>query len=191
MLKDYDIRQALIETIKKENKTHKSSSYRIVEELSICDGDARIDIAVANGRLCGYEIKSDVDTFERLPRQIEFYNTTFDKMTIVIGNKFIDKVASSVPEWWGIKIAYINRFGKVSIKNIRNGKVNKNIDALRLTQLLWKSEMIDILKMNNIKGISNKSRYKLREIAADTIPLTEIKNHVRETIKNRTNWREN
>lgn len=190
MLKDYDIRQALIKQIKKENQRHTDSSFRIIEELSVCDGDARVDIAVANGRLCGYEIKSDVDTFDRLPNQIYCYNTTFDKMTIVIGNKFVDKVTDYVPEWWGIKVAYMNKFGDVTIKNIRNGKINQNIDAYRLTQLLWKSEMICLLKNNNVKRISNKSRYVLREMAAETIPLKEIKNFTRETIKNRVNWRE-
>ena len=70
MLKDYDIRQALIKQIKKENQRHTDSSFRIIEELSVCDGDARVDIAVANGRLCGYGIKSDFDTFDRLPNQI-------------------------------------------------------------------------------------------------------------------------
>lgn len=189
MLRDYDIRQALVEKIEKENQKHDCSSYRIIEELSICDGDARVDIAVANGKLCGYEIKSDVDTFERLPRQIQYYGTTFDKMTIVVGKKFTDKVADVVPDWWGIKVAYTNKFGNISIKNIRNPKINKSIDAYRLTQLLWKDEMIDILKKNNIKGISNKSRYKLREIAAETISLNEIKDYVRETIKTRSNWR--
>lgn len=190
MLKDFEIRQALIRQIEKENQRHKNSSYRIIEELSVCDGEARVDIAVANGRLCGYEIKSDADTFDRLPNQISCYNTTFDKMTIVVGKKYTDKVKDVVPEWWGIKIAYINKFGNVSITNIRSPKVNKELNAYRLTQLLWKEEMLNILKENNIKGISNKSRYRLREIASEQISLNEIKDYVRDTIKARTNWRE-
>lgn len=189
MLRDSDIRKALIDNLDKTNRKHINCSYRIIEELTICDGDARVDVAVANGRLCGYEIKSDVDTFERLPNQIKCYNTTFDKMTIIIGEKFNDKVCDIVPDWWGIKVAYKNKFGNVSIRNVRTAKVNKGIDSYRLTQLLWKDEMIELLKINNIKGISNKSRYRLREIAAETIPLLEIQNFVREKLKSREDWR--
>ncbi len=188
MLNDLDIRQAIIHDINKINQRHKSS-YRIMEELTVCDGEARVDIAVANGRLCGYEIKSDRDTLDRLPHQIECYNTTFDKMTIVVGEKFNKKIEDIVPEWWGIKVAYCNKFGSVTIKNIRVAKVNKEQDAYRITQLLWKEEIIELLKKYNVRGISNKSRLKLRDIAVATISLKEIKDYTREVLKSRQGWK--
>ena len=61
MLKDNDIRVTLIDELNRINAQH---DYRIIEELAVCDGEARVDVAVANGRLCGYEIKSDADTLE-------------------------------------------------------------------------------------------------------------------------------
>ena len=61
MLRDKDIRIALIEEI---NNLNIGNNYRIVEELSVCDGEARVDVALINGKLCGYEIKSDRDTLE-------------------------------------------------------------------------------------------------------------------------------
>ncbi len=186
MLNDKLIREAIISNIKKENKNHE---YRLINELTICDGDARVDIAVANGRLCGYEIKSDVDTLERLPKQIEYYSTTFDKMTIVVGEKYNEKILCSVPEWWGIKVAYLNRFGNVSVKNIRPAKVNKNLDAYRITQLLWKEELQCLLRENNIKVTSNMSRLKLRDIASTSISLNTIKKYTLQIIKFRENWR--
>lgn len=54
MLKDNDIRVTLIDELNRINAQH---DYRIIEELAVCDGEARVDVAVANGRLCGYEIK--------------------------------------------------------------------------------------------------------------------------------------
>ena len=47
MLRDFDIRQALIKDLEKTNQRHVNPSYKIIEELNVCDGDARIDIAVA------------------------------------------------------------------------------------------------------------------------------------------------
>ena len=59
LLKDNDIRVTLIDELNRINAQH---DYRIIEELAVCDGEARVDVAVANGRLCGCEIKSDADT---------------------------------------------------------------------------------------------------------------------------------
>lgn len=58
MLKDNDMRAVLINELNRTN----TCDYRVIEELAVCDGDARVDVAVANDRLCGYEIKSDADT---------------------------------------------------------------------------------------------------------------------------------
>ena len=57
MLKDNDMRAVLINELNRAN----TCDYRVIEELAVCDGDARVDVAVANDRLCGYEIKSDAD----------------------------------------------------------------------------------------------------------------------------------
>jgi hypothetical protein len=66
------------------NKKHKDDKkIRILQEFSI--SDARIDIAVFNGIMHGYEIKSDVDTLKRLPQQIKAYDSIFDKITLIVG----------------------------------------------------------------------------------------------------------
>ncbi|NFD76931.1 sce7726 family protein [Clostridium botulinum] len=186
MLNDKDIRNKLIDKLNKKNSGHE---FRIINELGICDGDARVDIALANGRLCGYEIKSDMDTLERLPGQIVAYNKTFDKITIVIGTKFENKIKNYVPEFWGIEVAYINKFGNVSIKRLRAAKVNKNIESKALLELLWKEEIKELLLRYGNKGLYNKNKRKLRDIAIETIPLKDIKDFARETIKFRKGWR--
>jgi len=57
---------------------------------------------VVNGKLHGYEIKSDADTLKRLPAQAEVYSAVFDLVTIVVGEHHLDTVRAIVPEWWGI-----------------------------------------------------------------------------------------
>ena len=49
MLKDNDMRAVLINELNRAN----TCDYRVIEELAVCDGDARVDVAVANDRLCG------------------------------------------------------------------------------------------------------------------------------------------
>ena len=186
MLKDCDMRVLLIEELNRINAQH---NYRIIEEMAVCDGDARVDVAVANGKLCGYEIKSDADTLERLALQQRCYDKTFDRMSIVVGEKFKDKIEEYIPNYWGIYIASEHSKGR-RIRKIRSAKINKNVEAASLLELLWKDEVASLLKLAGIKGISGKNRRILRQIAIDNVPFKEIKKFTRETIKNRQNWRD-
>src|SRR5689334_21519972 len=86
---------------------------RIVEEMGIWSGSVRIDLAVINGELSGYELKSDRDTLERLPLQSRLYSRVFDKVTLVASGRHLDKAAGRIPDWWGIIEATDDR-GSVS-----------------------------------------------------------------------------
>jgi hypothetical protein len=187
MLTDFDIRAKLIERLHKENL---NKHYRIIEELAICDGLARADIVVANGVLHGYEIKSDHDSLDRLANQISCYDKTFDKITIVVGKKFADKIHNFVPSHWGIEVAYLNRFGNVSIKRLRSCKINNQIALTNLLDLLWNPEIKSYLKENKIRGYSNKDRAGLKELAINSISFKNLRDYTRETLKTRTGWRE-
>lgn len=187
MLKDIDIRKSLLKKISEQNAGH---NYRIVEEMAICDGNARADIAVANGKLCGYEIKSDADTLDRLQSQQNYYNKTFDKITIVVGEKFSSAIEHHIPEHWGIFVAQENSKGKVIIKQKRRAKKNLGVEASALLELLWREEVESLLKSHSIRGISGKNRRILRQLALEQIPFSLIADYTREIIKSRLDWRQ-
>lgn len=183
---DIDIRGPLLKKLRIQNDGH---SYRIIPEMSVCDGDARVDIAVANGSLCGYEIKSDVDTLDRLLSQSESYCKTFDKVYIVVGERYKDIIVDCIPEWWGIYVAYYNRYNEIAISERKRAKRNKGVSAESLLELLWRDEIETLLRTHGIKSTSGKNRRILRKIAVDSISLSEIRNFTRETLKARTDWR--
>lgn len=185
MLKDADMRVKLLDELRRMNAQH---DYRIIEEMAVCDGDARVDVAVANGKLCGYEIKSNADTLDRLPLQQKCYDRTFDNVSIVVGEKFVDSIHLYVPEYWGIFVIKEAQ-NECRIKKVRAAKVNRNVEINALLELLWKEEIFALLKQHNIRGISGKNRRILRQIAIDNIKSKTIKDYVRETLKHRENWR--
>lgn len=144
-LRDQDVREALLEDLSKIYKDEPNT--RIINELGIDFGASRVDIAVVNGILHGYEIKSESDTLKRLPKQMEYYNRLFERLTIVIDEKFYDDIQKIVPNWWGITIVK-KRSGKVLFIKKRKGRMRTSQDKELLLKLLWKDELeklVDVL----------------------------------------------
>src|SRR6266849_8615145 len=79
----------------------------IFDELGVQHGVARIDLAVVNGELHGFELKSDRDTLARLPEQVESYGRVFDRVTLVVEERHLRRAVEMVPEWWGIRVARV------------------------------------------------------------------------------------
>lgn len=186
---DPDIRQLLYRNFMKTKEYINDPSTLVVDELDVCGGISRVDIAVINGKLHGFEIKSEQDTLERLPMQIDSYNKVFDKMTIVTTEKHIDKIMNFVPEWWGIYYVSCIK-GNLLLKKKRNSKINKNIDTIELLQLLWKDELINLLNLHGItKGVKSKTRFALSQLVSEKISKQEVKYFVKNQLKLRTTWR--
>ncbi|WP_052770006.1 sce7726 family protein [Paenibacillus sp. IHB B 3415] len=78
-LKDSDIRLLLKRKFTSFAEFTLDSTTIVVDELDVCFGSARVDVAVINGRLHGFEIKSESDNLDRLPSQIEFYSRVFER----------------------------------------------------------------------------------------------------------------
>lgn len=187
--KDIDIRKEI--HLRISQRFGADSDTLILDELGILNGSYRVDIAVINGSIHGYEIKSDFDTLERLPTQEKAYSRVFDKTTLVVGENHLAHAKKIIPDWWGIKVVTTKKDQTINIKTIRKDKVNKHIDPQSLVKLLWKTEVIDILVS---KGYAPKSlkypKSKLYEILANNVKIRELKKIVRETLKHRTSWRD-
>ena len=183
---DSNIRKVLYSGFLKEKKFIKNPKETIIiDEFSSSYSSARIDISVLNGSLHGYEIKSERDTLERLPKQIEYYSKIFEYITIVTTKKYTQKIGEIVPEFFGIFLIE-NKKGILKLKKIRSPKKNRNIDYFELAKLLWREELKEILKENKIKKVSSLTRIELTKKVAENIPHDIIKNFVLTKIKDRT-----
>jgi hypothetical protein len=186
-MNEADIKQALWATelnrLRQEDPT-----TRIVEEFCILGGKVRVDVCAINGQLHGYEIKSSVDNLSRLPRQQEYYNQVFDKITIVADEKHVHEAVKLVPPCWGLISASSSRDG-TRLEEIWPARQNFEVDASALVQLLWRDEVFSILKANGIRhGIWKKSRKHLWKIMTSRLELDTIKSCVRNCLKYRTDW---
>ncbi|MBO0360647.1 sce7726 family protein [Hymenobacter sp. BT186] len=162
----------------------------VVEEMGLSAHAARIDIGVINGELVGYEIKSDRDTLNRLPGQLEVYNQIFDRITVVCGPKHLGKLEEYLPEYIGLMVTK-NLDGKWELVTIRESSQNPNRTAYMIASLLWHEEAKSLLvELGLSKGLSRLRRWELWERIAENLPIDQVSHHVRTILKARTAWRE-
>ena len=121
-------------------RQHARNDTLVIDELGLNHGKCRADIAVVNGHLVGYEIKSDNDSLRRLGLQVESYNAVFDRAFIVVGNRHIDRIQDRIPEWWGVIESSRGPRGAVNFSMMRKAQMNRNVDPISLARLLWRDE---------------------------------------------------
>lgn len=187
-MRDIDVRRAVHKKILMEH--HKDPDTLVIDEFSLNQGLCRVDIAVLNGRLHGYELKSASDTLERLPAQIQHYSAVMDRVTLVVADNHADKALLLLPSWWGVKLATLGLRGAVHLKTLRKERQNPGQDKLALATLLWKEEVINILQEHGFeRGLKNKPRRVLWQLLATELDMSQLRDVVRTTLKARSGWR--
>src|ERR1700741_3176697 len=87
---------------KKLARACQSPNAFVVNELGLVHARARVDVAVINGCVHGYEIKSEADTLKRFDRQLAIYSTCLEKLSFVCAEKHLTDIYSLTPKWCGI-----------------------------------------------------------------------------------------
>jgi len=187
-MNDAEIRQNFHR--KRLRRQHAQKDTLVIDELGLNHGRCRADIAVINGYLVGYEIKSNNDSLRRLEKQVKSYNAVFDKVSVVVGERHINYIKNYIPQWWGVIVSVRGPRGAVNFKVIRKGRTNKTIDPISIAQLLWRNEAKEILQQKNLSPkILRQPRAILYEYLVNTLKICELRKFVREYFKKRKNWR--
>ena len=187
-MNDAEIRQNFHR--KRLRRQHAQKDTLVIDELGLNHGRGRADIAVVNGNLVGYEIKSNKDSLSRLKEQIKSYSAVFDKVYIVVGDRYVNSIRSHIPRWWGVVLSVKGPRGAVNFNTVRKARTNKNIDPISVAQLLWRNEAEEILRQKKLPSrILRQPRAVLYENLVDTVNICELRKLVREYFKKRGNWR--
>lgn len=154
-MNDQQVRATLLRKL--SSRFSNDPNTLILEELGLKHGSARVDIVVINGRIHGFEIKSDEDTLDRLPDQQRIFSAVLDRVTLVVGYRHAYDALQIVPEWWGVKLAEETKNGKVSLMEARSPKNNPSPDPRSVASLLWREEALKLLEEFNIAdGVRSK-----------------------------------
>jgi hypothetical protein len=187
-LSDTDIRTALHGT---RLKTYRNAPATIVvDELGLAHARARIDIAVINGCVHGYEIKSSLDKLDRLPSQLELYRLCLSKLTLVVASKHVDGIQKIAPGWCGILEASKGPRGAVAFTTVRRSKANPDVDAAHLAHLLWRAEAAALLaRFGASPKELRQSRKFLYARLAEVMSVQQLSAAIREFMERRSAWR--
>lgn len=187
--KDTEIRKAFHEKRLKKLRVHPETI--IVDELGLAHAKSRIDIAVINGCIHGYEIKSALDTLDRLETQLEIYQQTLQRLTFVLSPKHVAAVMDRAPEWTGIIVATKGPRQGVVFKALRRPALNPEVNPVMMAHLLWRSEAVQLL---TDMGFTDKalrgSRIQLYELLCSKLTAKQITTHIRQCMINRLVWRD-
>lgn len=184
---DASLRSALKARLARRHRDE--TNVVIVEELPAGRASTRIDLAVLNGHLHGFEIKSDLDTLERLPRQVASFGASMQQMTLVVGQRHVDAALGVVPDWWGVTTATLTATGLVRFKVRRGGRRNPRLDPRSLAELLERDELLAVLRRHRAdRGVRTAGYAAVVERMISCVPLHALVDEVREELKFRAAW---
>lgn len=120
---------------------HSLNTTVMIPEFNV-DG-SKADLVMFNGTSTVYEIKTELDSLQRLEGQINSYLKCFDKVYVVTYEKNIEKIKQVVPNQVGI-IILTERY---TLKNIKKAKSNKKfVDPIKVYNILKEKERKNIIK---------------------------------------------
>jgi hypothetical protein len=185
---DEEIRSAFHK--KKLRKYHECPNTLVIDELGLAHGKHRVDIAVLNGFIHGYEIKSSKDTLSRLPSQFNEYKRSLEKVSIISAPNHMDELIDTAPGWCGLILADKGPRGGIHFSNIRNAKMNPEVESVFLAHLLWKKEVLDLLTdLGTEKELLSGPKISLYRQLSEIISIRDLSKKIKELFMGRENWR--
>ena len=159
------VREKLIKTLLEQHDT-----LGVIQELEVARGRARADVVrLSGGDSHAYEIKSDLDTLRRLPRQIRHYNEVFSTVTLVVGVDHVVEALYLIPDWWGVIVAELDNT-ELRLSPIREVRQNSHTDYEAISDLLRKHELMKVLSARNTSaGCHSMSKQRLVQEARQEI----------------------
>ncbi|MEY8215942.1 MAG: sce7726 family protein [Colwellia sp.] len=147
-------------------------------------GDSKADVLILNGTSHIYEIKTELDSLDRLDGQLSDYVKFSEYVTIVTAEKHIQKLAQRTPNTIGI-IALTNEGRLKTIRTAESGK--SRLENSLIFDSLQRAEYTNIIK--NLTGaipeVSNGLMYKECKSIFEGLNTLDIHHLVVNTLKRR------
>jgi hypothetical protein len=179
-LSEREIKLAVIAHLEKKSALQDGV---VINELPVANWSRRADLAVANGKLQAFEIKSDFDSLRRLDAQIALFATRFDKVVVVTTSRFLSSALERLPPFVEIWEA-ARRGSEIDLRVVRRGQIREIKNRHILASYLQKSEIASFIRSNSLEAPPNASRDQLEEIL-NVLPISRLRQFVFSRLKQR------
>ena len=174
-LHDKDIREPLFDFLE---ETY--GRVRVIEEKMM--GRSRADVVmVMEDVLCGIEIKSDADTYERLSRQVRDYDLYYDINMVVVGSTHGNHIREHIPDYWGAITVEEDPNG-LDFYILRDPKRNSKMKQERKIGILWRTELNHILEKNGLPRYKEKSKRFVAGKILEKVPADLLSKQISEEL---------
>lgn len=157
------IKSSFIDNVLLKYKDHSTTIF----ELN--SGKSRVDLCKINGISIAFEIKTDLDNFNRLQKQIHDYMLLFEKVYVICSVKNVNYISDFIPNNCGIFSYYVTHTGKYIFKKERDARYSKNISSSAQLSLFTQSELDYNFKINTFHSKKEKIDFILRNYTDEEI----------------------
>lgn len=187
MLKDYRN-----EYIYKNELVNKHIYKRFGKTISVAVNEFRVadavaDLALFNGESKCFEIKSDLDSPQRLSSQLDCYQRVFEQCYIMVPAETVGAYQSLIDDRVGILTLRYCKNGQVSLNTERFAKLNEKVDVNVLMRSVRAGEYRWMVKQMYDK-LPDVTDFEMYEACKDKLSrLTDEQLHTlfREAVKQR------
>ncbi|EOA3396283.1 sce7726 family protein [Enterococcus faecium] len=148
---------------------------------------SKADFVLINGKAIVYEIKTELDTLDRLHGQINDYYKVFDHVEIITGEAHKNKV---LEHYENTKVGVSILTKRNTIKQIRKPTINRDsLDYKSIYKFLRKEEQEAILNKfySELPETDQFSRYSFYYKLFQEIPIDKLYDEMIKVLKNRSN----
>jgi hypothetical protein len=120
---------------------HSPRTATLLTETGV--SECKADLVLVNGTTTAYEIKTELDSLDRLPAQLQAYSRAFDNVYVVTHEACVERVAKSLPEGVGL-LVFTNRY---TLSQSREAVSNCDaIDSSVVFDMLRRAEYVPIIR---------------------------------------------
>lgn len=112
-------------------------------------GSSRADLCKINGESIAYEIKTDLDDFSRLQKQITDYYKIFEKVFIICSEANVENIIKLIPQKCGIYCYKQNKQGKYKFALVRDAFHENEMCSNNQLEILRKSELCTYFSLDS------------------------------------------
>ena len=116
-----------------------SKNHVVIYELNA--SSSRVDMCKINGNSIAYEIKTELDNFKRLPKQLNDYSKLFDKIYLICPKSRLDDALKYLPDHAGIYLYKKNSRNNYCFTLYRKALANQSLDTRMQLMCLEKSTL--------------------------------------------------